>query len=108
MFVKIATAAIIFIAISISQQKPTPQRVGADQGKGGRTPDAKSAKWNVKAYQADFDFANRYSGQLYEQGTARGIIAWRGQVVRTEQGKTPRLLSTAGDSDTLKSYIKPG
>jgi hypothetical protein len=83
-------------------------RVGADQVKGGPTPDPKFAKWNLKGYQADFDFANRYSGQLYEQGTPRGIIAWRGQVVRTEQGKSPRLLSTLGDSDTLKSFIKPG
>src|ERR1022692_716768 len=30
---------------------------------------------------------NRYSGQYYEQATGRGIIAWRGQVVRTEEGK---------------------
>jgi hypothetical protein len=62
----------------------------------------------LKGYQADFDFANRYSGQLYEQGTPRGIIAWRGQVVRAEQGKKPRLLSTLGDSDALKESIKVG
>jgi hypothetical protein len=76
--------------------------------KGGPTPDAKFAKWNLKGYQADFDFANRYSGQLYEQGTPRGIIAWRGQVVRAEEGKTPRLLSMVGDPDALKAYIKVG
>jgi Domain of Unknown Function (DUF1080) len=83
-------------------------RVGAEQVKGGPTPNAKFAKWNLKGYQADFDFANKYSGQLYEQGTPRGIIAWRGQVVRTEQGKTPRLLSTLENPDALKAYIKPG
>jgi len=83
-------------------------RVGAAQIQGGPTPNAKFAKWNLKGYQADFDFANRYSGQLYEQGTPRGIIAWRGQVVRAEQGKRPRLLSTLGDSDALKEYIKIG
>jgi hypothetical protein len=83
-------------------------RVGAGQIQGGPTPNAKFAKWNLKGYQADFDFANRYSGQLYEQGTPRGIIAWRGQVVRAEQGKKPRLLSTLGESDALKEYIKVG
>lgn len=83
-------------------------RVGASQIAGGPTPNAKFAKWNLKGYQADFDYANRYSGQLYEQGTPRGIIAWRGQVVRAEEGKHPRLLSTVGDSDALKEYIHAG
>lgn len=76
------------------------------QPQGGPVPNPRFAKWNLKGYQADFDFANRYSGQLYEQGTARGIIAWRGQVVRTESGKGPRLLGVLGDPDTLKGYIK--
>ena len=83
-------------------------RVAPAQIQGGPTPNAKFAQWNLKGYQADFDYANRYSGQLYEQGTPRGIIAWRGQVVRAEQGKKPRLLSTLGDSDALKEYIKVG
>lgn len=68
--------------------------------------DAAAAKWNLKGYQFDFDFAGRYTGQLYEQATPRGIIAWRGQVVRAEQGKRPRLLSTLGDPDELKNFIK--
>jgi hypothetical protein len=63
---------------------------------------------SMRGYQADFDFAGRYTGQLYEQGTPRGIIAWRGQVVRAEQGKHPRLLSMIGDPDELKSVIKTG
>ena len=82
--------------------------VASDQIAGGPTPNARFAKWNLKGYQADFDFANRYSGQLYEQGTPRGIIAWRGQVVRAEEGKHPRLLSTVGDADALKEYIHAG
>ena len=61
----------------------------------------------MTGYQADFDYANRYTGQLYEQDTPRGIIAWRGQVVSTEPGKKPTLLGTLGNSDELKSYIKP-
>jgi hypothetical protein len=72
----------------------------------GAAPNGVNPKWNLKGYQADFDFAGRYTGQLYEQGTPRGIIAWRGQVVRAERGKKPRLLSTLGDADELKSYVK--
>jgi hypothetical protein len=68
----------------------------------------KYAKWNLEGYQADFDYNNRYTGQLYEQGTGRGIIAWRGQMVTTEAGKKPRLLGTLGSSDDLKAFIKPG
>jgi Domain of Unknown Function (DUF1080) len=68
----------------------------------------KHAKWNLTGYQADFDFNNRYTGQLYEQSSARGIIAWRGQVVVTEPGKKPTLLASLGTSDELKSFIKPG
>ncbi len=68
----------------------------------------KHAKWNMSGYQMDFDFNNRYTGQLYEQDSPRGIIAWRGQVVATEPGKKPTLLSTLGSSDDLKSFIKPG
>ena len=67
-----------------------------------------NAKWNVSGYQADFDFANKYTGQLYEQESPRGIIAWRSQVVATEPGKKPTLLATVGSSDDLKSAIKPG
>jgi len=68
----------------------------------------KYAKWNMKGYQADFDYANTYTGQLYEQGTSRGIVAWRGQMVEADQGKRPRLLATLGSSDELKTFLKPG
>jgi hypothetical protein len=68
----------------------------------------KNAAWNVSGYQADFDFANQYTGQLYEQDSPRGIIAWRGQLVATEAAKKPTLLATLGSSNDLKSAIKPG
>jgi len=68
----------------------------------------KHAKWNLTGYQGDFDYNNRYTGQLYEQDSTRGIIAWRGQVVATEPNKKPRLLGTLGTSDELKAFIKPG
>jgi hypothetical protein len=59
----------------------------------------KRAKWNMSGYQADFDFDNKYTGQLYEQSSPRGIIAWRGQVVATEPDKKPTLLAQLGTSD---------
>ena len=68
----------------------------------------KRAKWNMGGYQADFDYNNQYTGQLYEQSSERGIIAWRSQVVATEPGKKPTLLATLGTSDELKAVIKPG
>lgn len=68
----------------------------------------KRAKWNLSGYQADFDYANHYTGQLYEQDSPRGIVAWRGQVVATAPDKKPTLLATLGSADVLKSFIKPG
>lgn len=67
----------------------------------------KYSRWNMKGYQADFDYANKYTGQLYEQGTSRGIIAWPGQMVETYRGKKTRLLATLGSSDELKTFLKP-
>jgi hypothetical protein len=73
----------------------------------GTPPDAATnAKWNLGGPQADFDGTNRYTGQYYEGGTDRGIVAWRGQVVRAEEGKHPRLLATLGDRDELGGYVK--
>ena len=64
------------------------------------------AQWNMNGYQADFDYNNRYTGQLYEQSSARGIITFRGQVVDAEGGsKRPRLIGSLGDIDDLKQYI---
>jgi hypothetical protein len=68
----------------------------------------KRAKWNMGGYQADFDYNNQYTGQLYEQSSERGIIAWRSQVVATEPNKKPTLLATLGTSDELKAVVKPG
>lgn len=67
----------------------------------------KHAKWNMAGYQADFDYNNRYTGQLYEQSSPRGIITYRGQVVACEgNGKRPRLMGSVGNIDDLKQYIK--
>jgi hypothetical protein len=77
----------------------------------GTRPDPKSEEqWNMWGAQYDFDAANHYTGQFYEQGLAmgrRGIVAWKGQVVRTEEGKSPRLLATLGDAAAVDAIYKP-
>jgi hypothetical protein len=85
------------------QQGPCPS--GAPRG---TPPDPKTEdQWNMWGAQYDFDAGNRYTGQFYEQSTGRGIIAWKGQAVRTEQGKNPRLLATLGEPAVIDSYYKP-
>jgi len=86
-----------------ANQGPCPS--GAPRG---TPPDAKSEEqWNMWGPQYDFDAGNRYTGQFYEQSTGRGIVAWKGQVVRTEKGKNPRLLATLGEPAVIDSYYKP-
>jgi hypothetical protein len=72
---------------------------------GAPPPDPREAKWNVAGYQFDFNFADTYPGQVAEGG-GRGIIVYRGQVVRTEAGKNPRLIATLGDRQELGGYFK--
>ena len=72
---------------------------------GAPPPDPREAKWNLGGYQFDFNFADTFPGQVAE-GFGRGIIAFRGQVVRTEAGKNPRLIATLGDRQELGGYFK--
>lgn len=65
----------------------------------------KYAKWDMWGYQADFDAANRYTGQLYDAGSTRGIVAWRGDVVEAGPGKVLKLASLGTEEET-KSWIK--
>jgi hypothetical protein len=91
--------------------RPVPPELTPDQRQHRQSEldlDKKHAPWNLAGYQADFDFKNEYTGQLYEQSSPRGIIAWRSQVVATENGRKPTLLATLGSSDELKALIKPG
>jgi 3-keto-disaccharide hydrolase len=99
---------------------PPPQRQGAGRGRGNDSPcpsgqprgtpasaDPAEAKWNMAGPQFDFDAANHYTAQFYEQSTGRGIVAWKGQAVRTEEGKNPRLIATLGEPAVIDSYFKP-
>ena len=74
----------------------------------GTAPDPKTEEqWNMWGPQYDFDAANRYTGQFYEQSTGRGIVAWKGQAVRTEQGKNARLIASLGEPAVIDTYYKP-
>jgi hypothetical protein len=61
-------------------------------------------KWVMKGYQADIDFANQYTGQLYEE-RGRGFLAMRGQVTRLQPGKK-QIIANLRSGDELKALIK--
>ncbi len=62
-------------------------------------------KWVLKGYQADIDFQNTYTGQLYEE-RGRGFLALRGQVTHLSQGQPPQVIANLRSGDELKGLIK--
>ena len=62
-------------------------------------------KWILKGYQADIDFQNTYTGQLYEE-RGRGFLAMRGQAALLQQGLRPRVVASLQAEDELKGLIK--
>jgi hypothetical protein len=62
-------------------------------------------KWVLKGYQADIDFQNTYTGQIYEE-RGRGFLAMRGQVTMIQQGQRPKVIGSLQTADELKSLIK--
>jgi len=61
--------------------------------------------WVLKGYQADIDFANQYTGQIYEE-RGRGFLAMRGQAVYVPDGGRPGVIGNLQNGDDLKSVIK--
>lgn len=61
-------------------------------------------KWVLKGYQADIDFANQYTGQLYEE-RGRGFMAMRGQMTQVQPGKK-KIIANLRSGDELKALIK--
>ncbi len=61
-------------------------------------------KWVLKGYQADIDFQNTYTGQLYEE-RGRGFLALRGQMTRLEPGRK-QVVANLRSGDELKQMIK--
>ena len=63
-------------------------------------------KWVMTGYQADIDFANQYTGQIYEE-RGRGFLAMRGQAVYVPDGGRPKVIGNLQQSpDELKAIIK--
>ena len=63
-------------------------------------------KWVMKGYQADIDFENRYTGQIYEE-RGRGFLAMRGQAVYVPGAGRPKVIGNLQQSpDELKAIIK--
>lgn len=60
-------------------------------------------KWVLKGYQADFDFENRYTGQLYEE-RGRGFLALRGQAATLENGKK-RVIANLKSNEDLRGAV---
>lgn len=61
---------------------------GTDAGRGG----AIQGKWVLKGYQADIDFANQFTGQIYEE-RGRAFLAMRGQYSYVTPEGTPQGLA---------------
>jgi hypothetical protein len=60
--------------------------------------------WRLVGYQADFDFGNRFTGQLYEEG-GRGFLARRGQVVRAAPDRQLKIIGTMGTEEELGEFV---
>jgi hypothetical protein len=63
--------------------------------------------WGMRGYQADVDAADRYSGQIYEEG-GRTFLALRGAFMRIggAAGGGSKLIGSLGEDATLKSFLK--
>jgi hypothetical protein len=69
---------------------------------------AVQGKWVMKGYQADIDFNNNFTGQIYEE-RGRGFLAMRGQAVYVPDGAgaKPRVIGNLQQTaDELKALIK--
>lgn len=66
-----------------------------------------AGNWVMKGYQADIDFANQYTGQIYEE-RGRTFLAMRGQFAHVTAAGTPESLGALESSaDQLKAVIHP-
>jgi Domain of Unknown Function (DUF1080) len=69
-------------------------------------PGGDVGKWVLKGYQADIDFENRYTGQIYEE-RGREFLAMRGQAVYIPDGGRPKVIGHLQQTaDELKAVIK--
>lgn len=69
-------------------------------------------KWVLKGYQADIDFQNTYTGQIYEE-RGRGFLALRGQMTHIRPGETgqpvkKQQIANLRSGEDLRGHIKIG
>ena len=75
---------------------------GTPDGRGGTI----AGKWVMKGYQADIDFTNDYTGQIYEE-RGRGFLALRGQAVYVPAGGGPKVVGKLQQStNELKAIVR--
>jgi hypothetical protein len=62
-------------------------------------------KWVLSGYQADFDYANRYTGQWYEE-RGRGFLALRGTATHVPSGGgKPQEIGALGTALEMKGLM---
>jgi hypothetical protein len=66
-----------------------------------RAPDV--GQYVLKGYQADIDFANQWTGQLYEE-RGRGFLALPGQATAST-GAQPRVFGAVTPADAVKAAV---
>jgi len=93
-------SGIQFRSTHVTQGTPAPNPTN---------PDAKIAgKWVLKGYQADIDFANQFTGMIYEE-RGRGFLMQRGQAIEIgADGVSRQIGKLEMNADELKSLIKSG
>lgn len=62
-------------------------------------------QWAMKGYQADIDFQNTYSGQIYEE-RGRGFLALRGQATHIGENGQKKVFAQIKDGNDLKGILK--
>jgi hypothetical protein len=62
-------------------------------------------RWAMSGYQADIDYENRYTGQLYEE-RGRGFLAMRGQATVVGSAPPAKVVGHVEDADALKAAIQ--
>jgi hypothetical protein len=85
--------------IQIRSRRLSPGSTDAE----GRTV---NGRWVLAGYQADIDFANTYTGQIYEE-RGRGFLAMRGQYAYVPSSGGPKIVGALQTTDDeLKGIIK--
>lgn len=69
-------------------------------------PGPKGHAWRLGGYQMDLDFANVYSGQLYEEA-GRGFLALRGTAVYVGPDGSKGVIGQLRSEDEVKAAFKP-